>query len=517
MELWTGGKIYTMTEEGETVEAVLVNNGKIIAVGPKAQLEKKARYVHDLKGATMYPGFVDSHIHLVGYGELLSKAVASHCTTVEQFKDVIRKEATKLSGTEWLFVDLWDENQLDRLPTLSELDALYGGPMVLRRVCRHVCLTNHTGLAAIGITASNSVEDEQVGHDETGQLNGLLYENNNDLLVNEATKNVTDEQLVQYVENAIQHLTASGITGVHSEDLGYFGQYTKSLQAYKKVIGEEKPFRAHLLRNHRVFQQMMEDGVSVDGKYIEFGAMKLFADGSFGGNTAWLKEAYVGTQTTGIALHTDEQFAQWLQLARKYDSGIAVHAIGDAAVDQFIRHLERVRPVAMRDRYIHGSLCSIEQMKALKKLHVIVDAQPTFLLSDMPWLQEKLGKREARLYPWKTFLNEGLVLGAGTDAPIESISPFETIWAGVTRKNPSSQVVFDASERLTRYEMVHMYTVGSAYTGNQELYRGKIQEGFDADFTIVDTDLLCCEEAAILKTTVLQTVIDGKVVYDSSL
>lgn len=517
MELWTGGTIYTMTERDATVEAVLVENGKIVALGTREQLEQRADHVYELNGATMYPGFVDSHIHLIGYGELLSKATAADCTTVEQLKAVIKEEAAKRSGEEWLFVDLWDEHHLDRLPTIDELDALYDGPMALRRVCRHVCLTNHAGLRAIGIGNTSFEQNEQVGRDERGELNGLLYENMNDLLVTEATKNVTDEQLEQYVEKAIQQLTAAGITGVHSEDLGYFGHYSKSLRAYKKVIGKNTPFRAHLLRNHRVFQQMIDDSVTVDGEYLQFGAMKLFADGSFGGNTAWVKDAYVGTETTGIAIHTEAEFEKWVQLARKYDSGIAVHAIGDAAVDQLIRHLENVPQVTMRDRYIHGSLCSIEQMRALRNLNVIVDAQPTFLLSDMPWLQDKLGQRDALLYAWNTFLKEGLVLGAGTDAPIENISPFEVIWAGVTRKKPSTNHVFHADERLTRYEMVHMYTAGSAYTGNQEMYRGKIEEGFDADFTILDTDLLRCEEEAILKANVRQTVVDGKVVYSSKL
>lgn len=516
--VWYGGTIYTMRGEGETVEAVLTEAGKIIQTGAYSSLMLLADEQQDLAGAVMYPGFIDSHIHLIGYGELLLKRTVQHVTSAEQFLAEIREEAAQLDGKEWLYVDMWDENKMARIPSIEELDVIYRGPMLLRRVCRHVSLTNHAGLEKMNVT-EQSVDPigGAYGRDVNDRLNGLLYENANDVLVELATSDVSEQQLDTMLCMAIDDLVAHGITGVHSEDLGYFGHYTKSLGAYERIIGHQRYFRAHMLRNHRVFSEMIADGVSFTNPFIEAGAMKIFADGSFGGNTAYLREPYEGVNTMGIRIHSDKELAQWIDLARTHNAAVAVHAIGDGAIEQVITALEQVPAVTMRDRYIHGSLCMPEQIKRLAKLNVIVDAQPVFLLSDMPWVAERLGpERSQYLYPWKAFLDAGIVLGAGTDAPIERINPFETIWAGVTRKNIKKDAVYQPEQCLSRYDMLYMYTVGSAYTGNQEGYRGQIAPQYDADFTIVDRDLFTCSDEDILTTQVVKTVVAGHIVYEQN-
>lgn len=513
--LWYGGTIYTMIGEGDTVEAILVEDGKIIKTGAYEKLAPLADEKKDLHGNVMYPGFVDNHIHLIGYGELLMKRTLHHVTTAAQMLEELKAEAKQLDGKAWLYADMWDDNQLDRLPTIKELDTIYEGPMMLRRVCRHVALTNHAGLAQLNIhEQSENPSSGTYGRDADGRLNGLLYESANDALLELASSNVSEAQLDDMMRLAIDQLVANGITGVHSEDLGYFGHYTKSLGAYHRIIGRERHFRAHMLRNHRVFEQMIKDGATSEHPYIEMGAMKIFADGSFGGDTAYLVEPYETAPTKGLRIHTDEEMLALVQLARKYDCAIAVHAIGDGAIEQVIEVLEKVEPVHMRDRYIHGSLCTPTQIERLASLNVVVDAQPIFLLSDMPWVAKKLGNTRAQyLYPWKSFLKAGLVLGAGTDAPIERINPFENIYAGVTRQPFSGGDVYGENERLSAYDLIHMYTVGSAYTGNQETYRGHIAPQFDADFTIVDRDLCQCTPQEILQTVVIETVVAGNVVY----
>lgn len=516
--LWHGGTIYTMIGEGDTVEAVLVEEGKIIRTGTYEVLSPLADEFIDLKDQVMYPGFVDSHIHLIGYGELLMKRTLHHVTTADDMLAELRAEAATLNGTEWLYADMWDDNQLDRLPTIKELDEIYDGPMMLRRVCRHVALTNHAGLAQLNIEeTSHDPVGGAYGRDENGKLNGLLYEAANDALLELASANVSEQQLDDMMRLAIDDLVAHGITGVHSEDLGYFGHYTKSFGAYHRIIGQERHFRAHMLRNHRVFQQMIDDGATSQHPYIELGAMKIFADGSFGGNTAFLQASYEETDTKGIQMHSDAELLSLVQLARSNDCAVAVHAIGDGAIEQLINVLEQVPPVEMRDRYIHGSLCTPAQIERLAALNVIVDAQPIFLLSDMPWVAAKLGaERTQHLYPWKNFLEAGIVLGAGTDAPIERIDPFENMYAGITRQPFDGGDVYNESQRLSIYELVHMYTVGSAYTGNQETYRGHIAPNFDADFTIVDRDLFTCTPQQLLHTVVTKTVVAGHIVYEHS-
>jgi predicted amidohydrolase YtcJ len=521
--LWYGGTIYTMEKENETAEAVLVENDKIIAVGSKADLWHQADEVIDLKGAAMYPGFVDSHLHMIFQGEKLIRLDLSKASTAEEMLNHIKEAAENTPNDQWLFGEGWNENNFPdkRIPSKEELDSIRKEPILLTRVCHHVVLGNTAALTAGGISEeSKSPAGGGIGRDENGQLNGLLYDQATNAVTNAIPKvgEAYIESLTEALNLAIDDMLAHGLTGGHTEDMHYFGKYTNPLTAFKRVIGKKKHFRVNLLRHHEVFEEMQNDKAEYTEPFIEPGAMKIFADGALGGSTAALTKPYADQpNNSGLLIHTDDRLEELVKMARKYSEPVAVHMIGDAGAEQVLNILEKY-PLTngKRDRLIHCCILSEELAARIEKLPVVLDLQPAFVPSDFPWVINRLG--EVRLewaYAWRKLVDRGIMCAAGTDAPVEDISPIASIYAAVERKKPGADHDgYLPEEKLTRFQAIRLYTVGSAQAIGKEDVRGLIKPGFDADFSIFDRDLFAGTSEDMLQAKAVQTVVAGKIVFD---
>lgn len=522
-QLWYGGKLYTMEKEQETVEAVLVEQGKIIAVGKLEDLQSQADEFHHLQGATMYPGFVDSHLHIFFQGEKLVRLDLSQARTAEEMLDLVREAAKNTPADQWLFGEGWNENNFPdkRIPTISELDEIRKAPILLTRICHHVMLGNTAALKNGGITEETvSPSGGEIGRDAQGKLNGLLYDKATNLVTESIPREGESyiDSLVELLNIAIDDMLSKGLTGAHSEDMSYFGHFTYPLTAYNRVLGEKQHFRVHLLRHNAVFEEMMKANVEFDGPFIELGAMKIFADGALGGSTAALLQPYADQPNNkGLLIQTDEEVENLVKLARQYNEAIAVHIIGDAGAEQIISAIEKYpAPTGKRDRLIHCCVLNEELIERMSKLPVVLDLQPAFVPSDFPWVINRLGEERLKnAYSWKKLLDRGFMCAAGTDAPIEDIDPLLSIYAAVERKKVGeNHDGYLPSEKLTRFEAIKMYTYGSAQAICKEHERGLIKEGYDADFSIFDRDLFDGTSEDMLKAKAVKTVVAGKIVFE---
>ncbi len=519
MELYYGGTIYTLVEDGQTVEAVLVRDGIIEKIGSYEELHPYATNIHHLQGAVMYPGFVDSHLHLIGLGEKLIRLQLSECKTKDEMLTFIATKIKTLQPGELLIGEGWNEYQLQdgEMLTIQELDSFQHNPIILHRVCHHVCLINSKAMELAGINNETpDVAGGKIGRTEDGSLNGYFYDEAMNLVTSAFVKDGAEytQYLAQCINRAVSVMHQYGLVGAHSEDCSYYGHFSNVINAYNQSIGELKHFRVHLLRHHKVFEQMINANLTDVPGFIEYGAMKIFADGSFGGSTAALLEPYENEgDNRGLLIHSNEQFESFIKVARQASEAIAVHMIGDGAADQVISMVEKYpTPIGKRDRLIHCCLLTEQQIERMKKLNIILDIQPSFVPSDFPWVENKIGQHRLPLaYAWKTLSVFPCALG--TDAPIEDVNPFQTIYAAVTRKKIGGEQVYNEAQTLSPFEAIKMYTYGSAYAIGKEQDRGLIQEGYSADFTIVDRDLCKVGVEDILKASVMQTVVDGRTVY----
>ncbi|MCP1125510.1 amidohydrolase [Bacillus sp. 3103sda1] len=516
-ELWYGGKIYTMEEEGTTVEAVYVENGKIIAIGMKEDLE--ARYhpeqLFDVEGKTMLPGLVDSHMHLIGHGERLLRLDLSACTSYQEVLNLVAERVKIAKQGEWIIGEGWNENNFTDRKDIHkrDLDVLsLHHPILLKRVCRHVTLVNSYILDKAEIMQDREdPKGGKIGRDKTGEFTGLLYEQAQDLIAH-IQPEIDAAYLTNALKTAIQDCWKYGLVGGHTEDLNYYGGFQKTYKAFAEVI-RDMPFKAHLLVHHEVAH---ERKCYENTHYIEFGAMKIFSDGSFGGRTALLSEPYEDAkETNGVAIFSRDELALLVKQARDFHMPVAIHTIGDLSLEYVIDVLEMHPPKeGQRDRIIHCQLVREELIDRMKKLPAILDLQPVFVSSDFPSVIEKLGKQRLRYaYAWKTLLHAGLHCAGGSDAPIEQVNPLLGIYSAVTRKSFVDGNCYIPEERLTVFEAASLFTTGSAYAIGKEESRGKIAAGYEADFTILDRDIFDIQEEEIKEVDVVITVVDGEIVY----
>ncbi|MCT2534991.1 amidohydrolase [Aquibacillus koreensis] len=525
-ELWHGGKIYTMTSEGDLVDAVYVEQGVIVEKGDytslKTKYESEIDTTYNLEGKVMYPGLVDSHLHIIGHGEKIAHLDLSMMTSPDQVIDALKDRVTSLEKDEWLIGEGWNENQWEdpRILHRDELDDISpDNPMILSRVCRHAVLANSLAMELAGV--NGETRDPQGGkviRDENGQATGYFLDTAQEYIKN-VVPHVTENQLTKLVETSIDDLLQLGLVGGHSEDLAYYGGFNKTLRAFQRAIdGKERKFRAHLLVHHEVFEDRIryqEDEKEND--YIELGAMKIFADGALGGRTAWLSSPYEDDPDNyGIPIHSTEELENLVQQARQHEMPVAVHAIGDQAVMEIANIIKKypLHTNGKRDRIIHAQIINDELLDILKSINVVLDIQPTFVASDFPWIIDRIGEKRVKYaYPWKTFLERNIPCAAGSDAPIEKVDPLLGIEAAVLRKSSIDGKSYNEQEKLTVYEALALYTVGSAYIIGQENSRGQIEEGYLADFTVLDQDLFHIPADTISNARVEFTIVNGDIVY----
>jgi predicted amidohydrolase YtcJ len=516
-ELWYGGTIYTMRHENETAEAVFVQDGIITAVGTKKELYEyySVEREYDLQGSIMLPGLVDSHMHLIGHGERLMRLDLSSCQSYEEMLSLVQEKAAHIPPGEWIIGEGWNENRFSDTKNVhkKDLDAVSSvHPILLKRMCRHAMLVNSYVLHKAGIQENiKHPKGGKIGRDEHGKLNGLLYERAQDLL-DDIVPQQTEEYLQKALEAAVEDCRKNGLVGCHTEDLNYYGGFSRTYKAFEKGL-EGRQFKAHLLVHHEVVDELAH---YKNKHYIEFGAMKIFADGSLGGRTALLSAPYTDMpDTNGVAVFEREELAKLVKKARNLGLTIAVHTIGDLSFEYVIDAIEQHPPQAgQRDRIIHCQVLRKDLIERAKRLSVVLDIQPVFITSDFPSVIEKLGEERLRYaYAWKTLLHEGFICAGGSDAPIESVNPFLGIYGAVERRSIFDGKCYLPKEKLTVFEAISLFTSGSAAAIYKENCRGIIAPGYEADFTITDRDIFTIPAEDIPNTEVVMTVVDGKIVY----
>ncbi|TCP32054.1 hypothetical protein EV207_10126 [Scopulibacillus darangshiensis] len=524
--LWIG-HIRTMQDENDTAEAIFVENGIIQMTGTEKEI--RHRYNSEIVDVinvgknTIYPGFVDSHLHILAYGLKLTRLDLSHVKSSEQMKDRLLERVHETPPGKWVFAEGWNENNfIDRkIFHRRELDTIAPhNPMMLTRICRHAVLANSLALAAAGID-ENTLDPPGgvIVRDEKGVPTGLLLDQAQ-FLLDCAVPELSDDELDRICEIALDHLISLGCVGGHSEDLNSYGGFKRTFDTYQRVLNQtNRRFRLNLLVHHGVIDDMHEEGYHAGEEIgdIQFGAMKIFSDGAFGGRTALLRQPYNDApETNGVAIHQPDDLKALVAKARNFNMPVAIHAIGDLATDYAVSAIEAYPPPSgLRDRLIHGQLVPVDLRHRIKQLPAIIDIQPLFVTSDFPWVMERLG--ESRMwdaYAWKTLIEDGLICAGGSDAPIEYASPLLGIHAAVTRVTGyNDQTAYYPGQKLSVFQAIELYTMGSAHAIGKENATGKIAPGYQADFTVLTKDLFAIQPEAFLSARVFMTVVDNQIVY----
>jgi predicted amidohydrolase YtcJ len=528
--LFVNSRFTTLDPSCPFAEAVYVEDGRIRMVGSYEEVILQAGRADvervDVGGGYGYPGLVDSHLHLAAYGMKLSMLDFSRVTTKAELLEMVRERARMTPHGEWVRGLHWDENRLQEQepPTREELDrAAPHHPVMLTRHCFHVQAANTEAFRRAGISRETpDPSDGAFGRDERGELDGLVYENASRRLY-EAMPPSSREMKKEWLRKAAREALSKGLTGVHTEDLRELGSVSDAWHMYGELTEEGIYLRSHHLIYHPFLEEAADFGLQTGtgDSWRKTGAMKMFADGSIGGRTALLSSPYTDDPSArGMAIHSQQELNEWVRRAREKGFSVGVHAIGDGAAEMVVRAFQShpIPPAGWQrkcDRLIHGQVLRSDLVQALKHLPVVVDIQPRFVVSDFPWVAERLGsERLAYAYAWKTLLMSGVDCAGGSDAPIEPLDPILGLHAAITRRPPEDPAGgYLPEQKLTPLEALRLFTIGSAVAAGEENERGTCSPGKAADFTVFDRDLLAANADALLEARVCMTVVNGCIAY----
>jgi len=506
------GRVYPDVKSGSRFEALAVWKGRVTDIGSSQgilKLRARATRTINLRGNAVLPGFCDSHIHLYSYGMLLRTLDLSKTRSIEEMKRKGAKRASLLRPDEWILGRGWDDEKLreHRLPERHDLDQATSNPVFLKRVCGHVAVANSKALSVSGID-KDTLEPEGgvILRDPDGAPNGVLKERALEMV--EKAIPLSMKEIKKSLVLAARRLTKLGLTSLHC--IVNDANELKALQELKRE--RMIPQSIYAIMPLRLLNQLVTLGLSTqrgEGAF-RIGGLKLYLDGSLGARTASLNSPYHDNPvSSGMLTMSREELEKVAKTAREGGLQLCIHAIGDRAVDLAIQIIEEVfgprKCKELRHRIEHASLVSEGSRLKMAKLGIIASVQPRFIYSDS-WAAERLGAhRLNNLYPFASMNEQGILLTAGSDCPVEDPNPFEGVWSAIARPG------LDGRERLKLRQALAAYTENAAFASFCEDSRGTLGPGNIADAVVLDRDPFDCSSEALRRTRVFKTIIAGSV------
>ena len=362
----------------------------------------------------------------------------------------------------------------------------------------------------------------ELDKDEHGHLNGIIREAALDQ-IKRASPRQGKEQVIARIREIGAAMSAVGLTGVHSDDVGMEGTEWSILQEAFAAMEAEDTCPVRLWEEWEaprpadlqwVLAQPLRSGQGSD--WLKVGNIKLISDGSLGARTAYLRADYSDDPgNRGIAVYTQEAMDEMVALCHAAGLQVACHAIGDGACEEFVNAVEKVMaqdPKPLCHRVVHCQFGDEALYRRMAALGMGADIQPAFVPSDAPLVPSRAGERTKTSYAWKTLLDLGVVLGGGSDTPVEDFSPLWGIHCAVNR--PSGQTdptPFLPEQALTVEEAVALYTTGPARLVGAQQDLGTLEAGKWADLVVLDRDIFTVPKETIKDIPVALTVVGGRV------
>lgn len=557
--IFYNGVIKTVDERQPVAQAVAVQDGIIMAVGTDEEVMKwneacagggsgdDAEKI-DLQGKLMVPGFHDSHIHLLSYGLSLEKVNLGQAKSIDDIvtegRAFLEARLAEFGGSQgvpagwWLQGRGWNNDYWEdsRFPNRYDLDRITTEyPVTYTRACGHIIVVNSKALEVMGVTAKTpQIAGGKMDLDEQGNPLGIFREAARDLVYN-AIPRLSVEDIKRLIVKGAKPMVRCGITAIQSDDMEAVPEadYQKVIDAMTQLDEEGKlplrvfeqcllppvsRFREFLAKGYRTDKK--GSGVDGNGRF-RIGTLKLLADGSLGGRTAFLSRPYADDPTTcGIPVFTQAELDELVKEAHDHDTIMAIHCIGDGTMRmafEAIEKAQRANPKAdMRHGLVHCQITDEELLKKFSDLNVVAHVQPIFIDYDMHIVKDRVGEdMEKTSYNWKTMIDLGVPVAGGSDSPVESFNVMNNLYCAVTRRGLSGlpEEGWLPDQKMSLEEALYIFTMGGAYASYDERVNGSITVGKQADFAVIDRDIFAGDPEEIKKADVVMTVIDGEITY----
>ena len=535
--VFKNGNVYTANDKAPRAEAIAVKADRIVFVGSNADAEKyllqaKSMRVVDLKGATVLPGFTDSHQHLSGVGLREMTLNLEGITSLEDFLAKVKARVDQAKPGEWVTGRGWIETHWKPpvFPTRWDLDKVApNNPVILGRADGHGAVANSAALKLAGVDKStpNPFGGEISKDKQSGEPNGMLLDGAQGLVRRKVPPTSSADAERAVVLGSKRNVDL-GWTQIQDAGGGYadveifkklYEAGTIKLRIYKAVYGPGPSAT-----------RLMNEGATIGayGNRFTLRTIKVVSDGALGSRGAALLDVYSdASDTKGFLTVKAEELRPMLVDALRKGIQVETHAIGDYAnrfvLDEYEAALKAVpateRKVAdPRWRIEHAQIVNPADIPRFAKLGIIPSMQPSHAIGDLFFAPSRLGmERLAGAYAWESFIKSGVIVPGGSDAPVERGEPMIEFYAAVARKDQKgfSAEGWHPEEAVSREQALKMFTIWPAYAAFEENLRGTIEVGKLADLTILSADIMKIPFPEILKTRCVMTVINGEIVHES--
>ena len=511
--------IYTVDSSFSTAEAMVVKDGKIVATGKTADLEKKydPKEKLDAGGKFIYPGFIDAHAHFTGYGLNLQTV---NVMGTRSWDEVIEKvkifAAANPEG--WITGRGWDQNDwaTKDFPTNLKLNELFPDrPVLLRRVDGHAAIANQQALDLAGIKAGDTLTGGEIDEME-GTLTGLLIDNAVGLVAAKIP-DASDEKFKNALQAAEKNCFAVGLTTIDDCGLSF-----RSVDKIRKLQtnGDLKMRLYVMLSDAKENYNYLEKSGPIKTDRLNVRSIKVYADGALGSRGACMLQPYNDKPNwSGFLLSTPAHFDSIANYISQKGWQMCTHAIGDSGnrtiLTIYAKYLKGKND--LRWRIEHAQVVNENDFNLFGANSIIPSVQPTHATSDMYWAGDRVGsEREKGAYAYKKLLQQNGWIPLGTDFPVEDISTFKTFYAAVVRKDSKGWPAngYQMENSLNREEALRGMTIWAATSNFEEKEKGSLEKGKFADFIILDADIMKEAPEKLLGIKVIKTFLGGEKVYE---
>ncbi len=472
--------------------------------------------ITDLKGAYVYPGFIDAHAHFLYQGIALKSIDLAGTASWEECIERVKKFIKNNPNEKVYRGQGWDQNDwaIKKFPNNSSLEKISDKPIILSRIDGHAILGNSVALKQSKIDLNSKIEGGEILK-ENENLTGLLIDNAQSLLfITKPSNDEKSEALLAAQEKAFEY----GLTGIHEaglprEDIILIDE----LQKKKKL---KMPLYVMVSESPSELDFWIKSG-PLKTNLLDVRSFKFYSDGSLGSRGALMRESYSDRENHfGFEVRSFDYMKSAAE--RLFNNGwqMNTHSIGDSANRRMLNIYKKIyqytKKKDLRWRIEHAQIVHPDDRSTFG-LGIIPSVQPSHATSDMSWSMDRIGpERISYAYSYSSLRkSSGGILPLGTDFPVESMNPMYTIYAAISRKSldQNSEKSFQIQEALTREQALIGMTRDAAYASFQEKEVGQIKVGMWANFSIFTTDIIRCPEDSISKLKVSETWIHGEQVY----
>jgi predicted amidohydrolase YtcJ len=514
---------------GGAAESMLVRDGRIAAIGPAAAVRAAAEpgaAVVAMDGATVIPGLIDAHCHVMNIGYLAAGADCSQpaAPDIAAIQARMRAAADRTPAGSWVTGSGYVEYKLAerRHPTRAELDAAVPDrPAVVYHTSLHVCVLNSAALREAGFADGQpDPPDGTFGRDDQGRLTGLLFEGPifrllGDRLRDDLTR-MDAAARTRVVRRAGERLAALGITAACDADLRCptFAAYAEADDA------GELSQRIYGLTVHDQVDELVTSGLGGrrSGR-LAAQAVKIWADGGMSSRTAAIHGTYpVPPFGSGILYFEPAELTAMVRDFAARGFQVCIHAQGDRAIeivlDAYAQTLAGTQGNPRRHRIEHGGAMYPALTARAARLGIPVVSQPGFLSGLGDGFAEAFGDQADRLYAFRSWQRAGIMVAGSSDAPVITPDPLTGIRDAIVRRTAAGQVI-GPDERMAARDALALYTAGGAFAMHRETEIGSLEPGKLADFTVLDRNPLRVDPEEITGIRVLATIVDGTPTYQA--